>query len=178
MGQPKKCIASKCKGWTNVFVGSCCCNAVTSKVCDVDFAVKVVVLCYRALKNFWVFSSKGVYSVFVGLVTQLCSPSSVCVERGHMLCAHTKLTFRLHHARHSCSVFTALWSGCSVIKITFYLHQMPSWLWLVWTTSPVFTPIRYRSVGTNNARTPLYHGHASSPRIPGLYHIYPRYWPY
>ena len=107
--------------------------------------MKVVVLCYRALKNFWVFSSKGVYSVFVGLVTQLCSPSSVCVERGHMLCAHTKLTFRLHHAWHSCSVFTALWSGCSVIKITFYLHQTPSWLWLVWTTSPVFTPIRDQS---------------------------------
>ena len=137
--------------------------------------MKVVVLCYRALKNFWVFSSKGVYSVFVGLVTQLCSPSSVCVERGHMLCAHTKLTFRLHHARHGCCVFTTLWTGCSVVKITFYLHQTPSWLWLVWTTSPVFTPIRYRSVGTNNARIPLYHGHVSSPRIPELYHIYPGY---
>ena len=108
--------------------------------------MKVVLLCYRALKNFWVFSSKGVYSVFVGLVTQLCSPSSVCVERGHMLCAHT----------NSLSVFITLgtavlssvhssWSGCSVVKITFYLHQTPSWLWLVWTTSPVFTPIRDQS---------------------------------
>ena len=36
---------------------------------------------------------------------------------------------------HSCSVFTAVWCG----KLTFYLHQTPSWLWLVWTNSPNFT---------------------------------------
>ena len=49
----------------------------------------------------------GVCSMFVGFVTELCSPSNVCVERGHT-CAYTKLTSRLHHAWHSCSVFTAL----------------------------------------------------------------------
>ena len=35
---------------------------------------------------------------------------------------------------------TALLCGCSVIKLNFYFHQTASWLWLVWTNSPVFTP--------------------------------------
>ena len=52
------------------------------------------------------------------------------------------------HAWHSCSVFTALWCGCFVVKLTLYFHQTPSWLWLVWTNSPVFTPPGYRPVGT------------------------------
>ena len=46
------------------------------------------------------------------------------------------------HAWNSCSVFTVLWCGCSVVKLTFYFHQSPSWLSLVWTNSPVFTPTR------------------------------------
>ena len=54
-------------------------------------------------------------------VLQMC----VCVECGHT-CAYTELIFHLH-AWHSCSVFTALWCGCSVMKPT-YLHQT-----LVWT---------------------------------------------
>ena len=33
----------------------------------------------------------------------------------------------------------------------------------LWTNSPI-------SVGTTNARIPHYYGHASSPRMPGLYH--------
>ena len=84
----------------------------------------------------------GVYSVFVSLLTQLYSPSNVCVcvERRHTLCAYIKL--RLHHTHHSCSVFTAYWCR-SVIKLTFYHHLTPSWLWLVWTNSPVFIPPRY-----------------------------------
>ena len=56
-----------------------------------------------------------VYSVFVSFVTQLSSPSNVCVEHGHT-CAYTKLTFCLHHARHSCSVFTVLWFGSPFVK--------------------------------------------------------------
>jgi len=72
-------------------------------------------------------------------ILQMC----LCVcGGGHMLCAYTKLTFRLHlalspdpslhHAWHTgCSVLTALLCGCSVVKLTFYLHQTPSWLWLV-----------------------------------------------
>ena len=73
---------------------------------------------------------------------------------------YTKLTFHLHHAWHSCSIFTGLWCGCSFIKLAFYLHHTPhlgfgySW-----------------HNGTNNTRTRPYYGHTSSPRIPGLYHI-------
>ena len=53
---------------------------------------------------------------------------------GHT-CVYTKLTFRLHHARHSSFIFTALWCGCSFINLAFYLHHTPpSWLWLVSTT--------------------------------------------
>ena len=29
------------------------------------------------------------------------------------------------HARHSCSVFTALWCGCSFVKLAYYLHHPP-----------------------------------------------------
>ena len=58
----------------------------------------------------------GVYSVFVGFVSQLCSFfKCVCVERGHTW-VYTKLTSRLHHARHSCSIFTVLWCGCSFVN--------------------------------------------------------------
>ena len=105
-------------------------------------------LCYESCpmlgKNFWVFSISSNGGVF-----------SVCV--------HTrKLTLHLHHTRHSCSVFTALWCGCFVGKLTFYLHQTLSWLWLVWNSW---------HNGTNNARTPPYYGHTSSPWTTGLYHI-------
>ena len=44
----------------------------------------------------------------------------VCVKRGPTC---IKLTFHLHHGWHSCSVFTALWCGCSVIKFTFYISS-------------------------------------------------------
>ena len=85
------------------------------------------------------------YSVFLGLLTQLCNPSNVfvcvCVECGHV-CIH-KAHFpspslspdpSLHHAWHTGgSVLTALLCGCSVVKPTFYLHQTPSWLWLART---------------------------------------------
>ena len=119
------------------------------------------------------FYARGLHSVFVGLVTQLCSPSNVCVECRHKLCAYIKLTFHLHHARHSCSVFTAVWCGCFVRILTFYLHQTPSWLWLVWTNSPVFTPPGNRQVGTTVQTMPGLHRneHASSPRITRPYHI-------
>ena len=46
----------------------------------------------------------GVYSVFGGLVTQLCSISNVCVKRGHTLCAYI----------NSLSVFTPL--GTAVLS--------------------------------------------------------------
>ena len=78
-----------------------------------------------------------------------------------------------HCTWHSCLVFTALWCGCSVIKLTFFLHQTPSWLWLVYLSSP-HKGIDQLAHATNKPRTPLYqkyYGHTSSPRILGLYHI-------
>ena len=109
------------------------------------------------------------HSVFTVWSLSLQSFKCVRVEKGHTLCAHTKLTFCLHHTRHTCTVFTVLWCGCSVVKLTFYLHQTPFWLWLVWTDSPAFTPPGYRPVGTtvtNYAWTLLYYGHTSSPQTP------------
>ena len=83
-----------------------------------------------------------VYSVFVGLVTQLCSPSNMCVEHAHTLCAYTSsLSVFTTLGTCSCSVFTALCCGCSVIKLT-------CWLWLVWTNSCVFIPQGNGPVGT------------------------------
>ena len=65
-------------------------------------------------------------SVFVGLVTLSFAFLQMRVECVHKLCVYIKLTFCLHHAWHSCSVFTALWCGY-VGKVTFCLHQTPSW---------------------------------------------------
>ena len=65
--------------------------------------------------------------VQLGFALNMC----VCVWSVDTLCVYTKLTFHLYHARHTCSIFTVLWCGCSAVKLTFYLHQTPSWLWLV-----------------------------------------------
>ena len=54
---------------------------------------------------------------YAGECSALQSFKSECVEHGHTLCGYTKLTFHLHHARHSCLVFTALWCGCSIVKL-------------------------------------------------------------
>ena len=69
-----------------------------------------------------------VYSGFVGLWGAWIH--IVCVYKANFLSSPPE-------TRYSCSVFTALWCGCSVVKLTFYLHQTPSWLWLV-TRSFVF----------------------------------------
>ena len=89
----------------------------------------------KYIKKITQVANGGMYLVSVGFffLTQLCSLSNVCIGAWtHIICVYTKLTFHLHHARHSCSVFTALWYSCSAVKLTFYLHQTPSWLWLVW----------------------------------------------
>ena len=65
-----------------------------------------------------------------------------------------KAHFRLHHTRHSCFIFTALW--CGLICKTRLLHHTP------------ILALASRHNGTNNTRTPPYYRHASSPRIPGL----------
>ena len=121
-------------------------------------------------KKLKVFSSNGgVFTVCgfchfaLGLVTLLRSPSNACVWSVDTHCVHsqTRIPFRLHHARQSCYVFTALWYGCFVVTLTFYLHQTQFWLWLVWANSPVFThqgmnKLTSQHNGTNKARTPPY----------------------
>ena len=56
---------------------------------------------------FWLFSSNGVVFSVCGFghfaVLQM------CVECGHV--SQSSCTFHLHHAWHSCPVFTALWCG-------------------------------------------------------------------
>ena len=76
----------------------------------------------RVTQKYRISQIMGVHSVFVGFVTQHCSPSNVCVWSVDT-CAYTKLTFHLHDTRHSYSVFTALWCGCSFVTLIFYLHQ-------------------------------------------------------
>jgi len=112
-------------------------------------------------KKFQVSQVVRVYSVFVGFVTQLCSPSNGCVAvcgAWTHVCIH-KAQFPLHHAWHSCSIFIVLWYGCSIVKLAFYLHHTPIMALASWHN------------GTNNTRIPPYCGHASSLWISGLYHI-------
>ena len=95
----------------------------------------------------------------------------VCIHKAHFPsspCSVVRVWPVRLHAQHSSWVFTALWCGCFVVKLTFYFRQTPSWLWLVWTNSPVFTPTReYTSWhnGTNNSQTSPYYGHVSSPCV-------------
>ena len=66
----------------------------------------------------------GVFSVCWFCHSASQSSKCACVEHGQTLCAYIKLTFRLHHAWHSCSVFTALLCSFSVVKRTIYLHRV------------------------------------------------------
>ena len=118
-------ITSKWMGCINVgwkIVGSFWCN-------DQGWWCWVCVwrLSYaKIIKKFRVFSSNGgVFSV-CDFVTQFCSHSNVSVWSVDT-CVFTKLTFPLYHARHSCSIFTALWCGCPFVKLAFYLPHTLSW---------------------------------------------------
>ena len=92
----------------------------------------------------WVWSlSFAVLQVWVWCV------DTYCVHTQNSLFVFTTLGTAVLSSLHSGVVFP-------VVKLTFCLHQTPFWLGLVWTNSSVFTPPGYRSVGTNNARTPLY----------------------
>jgi len=81
----------------------------------------------------------------------------VCIHKAHFLSSPCSVVSQVRltrgwparlHAWNSCSVFTALLCGCSVVKLNFYFHQTPSWLWLVRTNSPIFTQPVYRPVCT------------------------------
>ena len=82
---------------------------------------------------FWVFSSNG--GVFRAVLVGLCGHSAlqsfkcVCGGCGYMLCAYTMLVF----TTIGTAVLSSLWHGCTVVKLTFYLHQTSSWLCLLWT---------------------------------------------
>jgi len=94
-----------------------------------------------------------VYSVFVGFChSALQSFECVCVERGHV-CIH-----KAHFPSSPCltQLFCLHWCRCSFVKVSFYLHQTPFWIWL--------THLYYgmdqscsRHNGTNNAQTPPYY---------------------
>ena len=98
----------------------------------------VLALLWKLLSYMLGFCTKKKYSVFVGFITQLCSPSNVCVcvERGHTLCAYINL-----HLPSS-----LVWLFC---RKTYLLPSPdPILVWLVWTNSSVFTPQRYGPVST------------------------------
>ena len=98
--------------------------------------------CTKRKKNFQVFSisSNGsVFSVSGFCYSALQSLKCVWVWCMDTRCVHTWSSLSVFTtfgslAWHSSSVFTALLCGCSVVKLTFYLHQTPFWLWLVTTT--------------------------------------------
>ena len=60
----------------------------------------------------------GVFSVCGVGYSALQSFKCVCVDVDiTMLCVHIKLTFCIHHAQHSCFVFTALCCDCYVVNL-------------------------------------------------------------
>ena len=75
--------------------------------------------------------------------------------------AHVLLRYRTAFSIFPKGVWdeTTLWCGWSFVKLTFYLHHTP------------ILALASRHNGTNNSSAPSYYGHASSPRIPRLYHI-------
>ena len=75
-----------------------------------------------------------------------------CLTHTHIVYIH-KAHFHLHHARHNCSVFTALWCSCSVLETTFYLQQTSFWLFLVWATR-LYSP--HQGMDKHTSWTPPY----------------------
>ena len=128
-------------------------------------------------KNFRVFS-RCIQCLWVCMVTQLWSPSNVCVWGVDTRCVHTQSSLSVLpcFAQLFCLHCTLVWLFCHETHLS-STDFVFTWLWLVWTYSPVFTPPEYGQIyqlaqHTNNARTPPYPkycGHASSLRIPGLY---------
>ena len=111
-------------GWHTQWVS----HSKTPGQVQLGFAVKVFVLCwgFKTNKNFS-FSNGGVFIVcgFCHSALQFLKCAHEWSVDTHCVHAYAKLTFHLHHAWHSCLVFTALWCGCSVVKLIFYLHQAP-----------------------------------------------------
>ena len=104
-----------------------------------------------------------------GSVGHLALQSFKCVWAWDTLCAYV----------NSLSVFTVLGTAVLsslhsgvVVKLILYLHQTPSWLWLVWSISPVFTPTGCRPVGTTVQTIPGLWTCIKSANTRTLYTIY------
>ena len=69
---------------------------------------------------------------------QLCSLSNLSVWSMDTHCVDTQSSLSIFIMLGT-AVWSSLHSGAVVPLWNFYLHQTPSWLWLVWTNSPVFT---------------------------------------
>ena len=93
-GLNPKWITNKPMDWINV--GSCCCNAVLSKIGGVGFACEscpMLGFCTRKKTNFWVFSSSwGVFSVcgfcdsaFQSFKCVCGALTHVCIHKAHFL---------------------------------------------------------------------------------------------
>ena len=127
--------------------GSCCCNAVPSNECGVCCeSCPMLGICTKTKTNFWVSQVRGVYSVFVGLVTRLCSLSNACVESGHTLWAYIKLAFCLHQARHILSSLILVWFCC---KTKYLLQWNPS----IMDTLGTQNCVRYNEVSLSQGLT-------------------------
>ena len=95
------------------------------------------------------FSKKGQFSQVMGVYSVMWVLSfGFAILQTHK--AH--FSSSPHLAQLFCLHCTLVWLFCRKT----YLHQTPSWLWLVWTNSPVFSPPGYRLVSTNNTQTLLY----------------------
>ena len=102
---------------------------------QLGFALKVVLCWGVAKKTGRVSQVMEVYSLFVGFVTQLYSPSNLCVcvcgVWTHCVYTQSSLSiFTMFNTPVRSSLHSGV-HGCSAVKLTFYLHQTPSWLWLV-----------------------------------------------
>ena len=82
--------------------------------------------------SYRVSSSIGSMLSVCGFGHSALQPFKACVSVWSMdtQCAYTKLTFRLYHATAQL-FYLHCTCDCSIMKPTFYLHQPPSWLYIL-----------------------------------------------
>ena len=128
-------------GWINVSW------KLLAAVAVMQFYQRCVVLSYARVlyqnktTGFSQSQVMGVYSVFVGFVTQLCSPTNVCVWSVDMLCAYIK---NFPSSPRSAQVF------CLYCTLIWLFHRET---YLLSSPDPMVS--RYNS--TNNVQTPTYY---------------------
>ena len=103
---------------------------------QLGFALKVVLCWGVAKKKGRVFSSNGGVFIVCGFchsALQSFKFVRVCVCGVWTHCVYTQSSLSIF-TMFNTPVRSSLHSGvhgCSAVKLTFYLHQTPSWLWLV-----------------------------------------------